>query len=264
MLIFISILVLGVFGFIFAGLLALAAEYFKIEEDPRIATLLQILPGTNCGACGAAGCHDFALKLLKGEVLVSGCVSGGPDVAKKLAEAMGTEELVVHKQLATIHCGAKERQRMKKALYSGINTCAAADMLDSGGLVCSYGCLGFGDCFCVCTFDAIRMEEGLPVIDPEKCTACGKCVTACPRKIISLRPYDNTVVVACSSKDRGAVVRKICPVGCIGCVICEKLVPAVFKVVDNLAVIDYSVKDVNCDSAIQKCPTKCILDFNRQ
>jgi RnfABCDGE-type electron transport complex B subunit len=254
-----SIFVLGILGFIFAALLGYAADYFKVEEDPRLQTIVNILPGTNCGACGSASCHNFAERLVKGEVQVSGCVAGGAEVAEKLAKYMGVEEFVVHKKLATIHCGAKEKQRKRKANYSGVKTCRAAEIVDSGGLFCSYGCLGYGDCYWVCPYDAIRMEEGLPIIDPEKCTACGKCVEACPRKIISLRPFSQPYVVACSSRDRGAYVRKICPVGCIACNICEKEVPDVFKVVGNLAIIDYTISEINADKAVAKCPTKCIL-----
>ena len=256
-----SIIVLGLLGFIFAGLLALAAQYFKLEEDPRLGAIIAVLPGTNCGACGSAGCHNFAEKLIRGEVQVSGCVSGGQAVADGLAKIMGQENLVVHMNVATVQCGAKEEQRKKKARYSGVMTCAAADMIDAGGLFCRYACLGYADCFRVCPYGAIKMEGGLPVIDPEKCTACGKCVDACPRKIIFLRPFSNRVAVACASKDPGAYVRKICPVGCIGCLICEKLVPEVFKVEDNLAVMDYSKTGIDCRPAIEKCPTKCIVEL---
>ncbi len=252
-------LVLGILGLVFAGLLGYAAEYFKIEEDPRVATILAILPGSNCGACGSAGCHAFAEKLIKGEVLVSGCISGGLDVAKQLAAIMGTEGLEVHKKVAAVHCGARTEQRKIKANYSGVKTCGAANIVDSGGLMCSYGCLGHGDCFCVCPFDALAMREGLPVIDVEKCTGCGKCVAACPRKIISLRPYAFNVAVACSSHNKGAVTRKICPVGCIACKICEREVPDIFNVVDNLAQMNYAKEPVDCANAIEKCPTKCIL-----
>jgi RnfABCDGE-type electron transport complex B subunit len=255
-----AILVLGVLGFVFAGLLAMAADYFRVEEDSRLATILAILPGANCGACGEAGCRAFAEKLVKGEVLVSGCLAGGAAVAGKLAEVMGVEQVGdAHKRIAVVHCGAKEGQRKKKAQYAGIKTCQAADMVDSGGLACSYGCVGYGDCVCVCPFDAIAMRDGLPVVDANKCTACGKCVAACPRKIISLIPADFKIVIACSSRDSGAITRKNCPVGCIACKICEKEVPQVFKVDDNLAVIDYSQKGIACSSAIAKCPTKCIV-----
>jgi len=259
MIIFNSIIVLGIFGFVFALLLALAADYFTIEQNPRLDAIMAILPGANDGACGAAGCRDFAEKLIAGKMTVSGCVVGGAAVAKKLADLMGVEGQEVHKRVAAVHCGALENQRTKKGNYAGVRTCGAANIVDGGGLMCAYGCLGYGDCYFVCPFDAIRMQEGLPVIDPEKCTACGKCITACPRQIISLRPYDFPVIVACSSRETGAVTRKNCPVGCIACKICENLVPDVFKVVDNLSVMDYSKKRIDCSAAIEKCPTKCIL-----
>jgi electron transport complex protein RnfB len=261
MLILIAILVLGVMGLVFAGLLGFAADYFHVEEDPRIGELMAVLPGGNCGACGFAGCRDFSEKLILGEAGVGGCTAGGAKVGDAIAAIMGVQAAAFDRKIATVHCGAKSDQRKPKARYTGISTCFAVNMVDGGGLACSYGCLGNGDCRAVCSFDAVRMEEGLPLIDPEKCTACGNCVTACPRKIISIRPQDFPVVVACSSRDAGAVVRKICPVGCIGCKICVKQVPEVFSVSDNLAVVDYTKTGVSCDAAIEKCPTKCIVNL---
>ena len=259
MLILIAIAVLGVMGLIFAGLLGFAADYFHVEEDPRIGQVLAVLPGANCGACGLAGCRDYSEKLALGEAGPNACTAGGSKVAEAIAAILGIQAAAFDRKVATVHCGAKLDQRKPKAHYTGIETCFAVNMVDGGGLACTYGCLGRGDCHTSCPFDAIRMEEGLPVVDPEKCTACGNCVAACPRKIISLRPQDFPVVVACSSRDAGAVVRKICPVGCIGCKICVKQVPEVFSVSDNLAAIDYAKTGVSCDAAIEKCPTKCIV-----
>jgi RnfABCDGE-type electron transport complex B subunit len=259
MLIGIAILILGVMGLVFAGLLGFAADYFHVEEDPRIGRILAVLPGGNCGACGLAGCRDYSEKLILGEAGPNACTAGGAKVGEAIAAILGVQAAAFDRKIATIHCGAKLEQRKSKAHYTGIETCFAVNMVDGGGLACAYGCLGHGDCRASCPFDAIRMEEGLPVIDPEKCTACGNCVTACPRKIISIRPQDFPVAVACSSHDAGAVVRKICPVGCIGCKICVKQVPEVFSVSDNLAAIDYTKTGVPCDAAIEKCPTKCII-----
>jgi Na+-translocating ferredoxin:NAD+ oxidoreductase subunit B len=259
MMILTAILVLGVMGLVFAGLLGFAADYFHVEEDPRVGQILAVLPGANCGACGLAGCRDYSEKIILGEAGPNACTAGGTKVAEAIAAIMGVEAGSFDRKVATVHCGAKLDQRKPKAHYTGIETCFAVNMVDGGGLACSYGCLGDGDCEAACLFDAIRMAEGLPVIDPGKCTACGNCVTACPRKIISLRPLDFPVAVACSSRDTGAVVRKICPVGCIGCKICVKQDPEVFVVSDNLAVIDYTKSGVSCDAAIEKCPTKCIV-----
>jgi Na+-translocating ferredoxin:NAD+ oxidoreductase subunit B len=255
-----AIIVLGLLGFIFAALLALAADYFRIEVDPRLTAISAALPGTNCGACGSAGCQQFAERLLKGEVRIDGCVAGGVTVAERLAKVLGVDLAVcAERRIAAVHCGASESQRRRKANYAGVKTCRAADLIDNGGLMCSYGCLGYGDCCPVCPFDAITMRDGLPAVDPVKCTACNKCVLECPRQIIALVPCGAPALIACSSHDGPAATRKNCPVGCIACKICEQAVPSVFAVVDNLAVIDYAKKDVNCDQAKTKCPTKCII-----
>jgi Na+-translocating ferredoxin:NAD+ oxidoreductase subunit B len=259
MLILIAILVLGIMGLVFAGLLGFAADYLQVEEDLRVTAVLAVLPGGNCGACGCAGCRDFSEKLILGEMGVSGCIAGGATVGEKVAAIMGVEAVAFDRKVAAVHCGAKFDQRRSKAHYTGVETCLAVSMVDGGGLACGFGCLGHGDCRVSCPFDAIRMQDGLPVVDPEKCTACGNCVSACPRKIISLRPHDTPVVIACSSHDTGAVVRKICPVGCIACKLCVKQEPEVFSVTDNLALLDYAKTGANCDAAIEKCPTKCIV-----
>lgn len=259
MMILTAILVLGVMGLVFAGLLGFAADYFHVEEDPRVGEVLKVLPGANCGACGLAGCRDYAERLVRGEAQAGACTAGGDKVTMAVASIMGVEAACVERKIATVHCGSKIQQRKPKAHYTGIETCFAVNMVDGGGLACSYGCLGRGDCRNACPFDAIRMVDGLPSIDPQKCTACGKCVAACPRKIISLRPENFPVAVACSSRDAGAVVRKICSVGCIGCKMCVKQAPEVFSVTDNLASIDYTKTGVSCDTAIEKCPAKCIV-----
>jgi ferredoxin len=66
------------------------------------------------------------------------------------------------------------------------------------------------------------MVDGVALVEDEKCTACGKCLTTCPRSLIEMTPHTQTVYVACKSPDSGAVVRKYCAVGCIGCKACVK------------------------------------------
>lgn len=71
-------------------------------------------------------------------------------------------------------------------------------------------------------------ETGLPEVDEEKCTACGACSKACPRKIIEIRPKgknNRRVVVMCVNKDKGAVANKACKASCIGCGKCVKVCP---------------------------------------
>ena len=116
MLILISILVLGIMGLVFAGLLGFAADYFHVEEDPRVSRLMCVLPGGNCGACGFAGCRDFSEKLITGEAGVGGCVAGGVTVGEQIAEIMGVEAAAFNRKVAAVHCGARTEQRKPKAI----------------------------------------------------------------------------------------------------------------------------------------------------
>ena len=55
-------------GLFFGTILAIAQRFLKVDEDPRIEGTNELLPGTNCGACGQPGCLPFAEKLVAGEV----------------------------------------------------------------------------------------------------------------------------------------------------------------------------------------------------
>ena len=88
------------------------------------------------------------------------------------------------------------------------------------------------------------------------------CAAACPRGIIEAVPYDQDIVVACSSKEKGAALRKFCDIGCIGCKICERTCQHdAVHVVDNVAVIDYT-KCISCSECAEKCPRHLIADCN--
>ena len=129
------------------------------------------------------------------------------------------------KKTAVLHCngGKKVRDRF---FYQGIEDCVAANLVLGGQKECVFGCLGFGTCVKVCPFGAIKMsDEGLPIVDADKCKACNKCVVACPKKLFSLVPVAGKVYVACSSHDLGKDTKAVCPVGCIACRLCEKACP---------------------------------------
>ena len=106
------------------------------------------------------------------------------------------------------------------------------------------------------------MVGGLPKVDPDKCTVCGRCIGTCPQHIISVEPFEKgkLTFVACSSTNKGVFVKRICPVGCIGCGICQKLSEGVFKMKNNLASVDYksATSKTNWDLVLEKCPMKTI------
>ena len=71
-------------------------------------------------------------------------------------------------------------------LYDGIQSCSAAAFLMGGVTSCRFGCMGLGDCQRACEYGAITVCNGLAQVDPQKCTACGQCVEACPRHVITM------------------------------------------------------------------------------
>lgn len=257
-----AILSLGCIGLIAAVALGFAAKKFAVEVDPRELAAMEVLPGANCGACGFPGCAGYAKALVAGTVDLNQCPPGGADVVAKLARILGVEAAAAARELAVVLCQGDNRKAQVKYHYLGLSDCTAAQKIAGGPKACPGGCLGLGSCQRVCPFDAIEMtDDGLAVINREKCTGCRKCIAVCPRNVIRMTPYESEVHVLCNSHDKGAVVRKYCQIGCIGCHICKKTIPDAYKVEDFLATVIYG-QDAEASEAIDKCPTKCIRDFS--
>lgn len=250
---------LGVMGLAFGAALAFASQKFAVEVDPKTLLIREALPGANCGGCGFPGCDQFANAVASGNAPVNGCPVGGADCASALAEIMGVNAEVGVKKVAHVICKGGDDKCRTTFKYEGITDCRAAAMVAGGGKSCTFGCLGYGTCERVCPFDAIHVtNDGLAIVDPEKCTACGKCIEACPKTVITYVPYGQQVIVNCNNKEKGPQVKKNCDVSCIACGICEKNCPFdAIHVVNNLASIDYD-KCTSCMICVEKCPTKCI------
>lgn len=261
----ISVVVLGVIGIFSAAILYFAAQKFKVEEDPRIDEIEAVLPGANCGGCGFPGCRGFAdacVASLEGKL----CPVGGNAVMEKVATILGVEVSLADPMVAVVKCQGSCNNRKKTNSYDGAKSCAIASMLYAGETGCSFGCFGLGDCVDACQFDAIKIgEDGLPIVDDEKCTACGACVKACPKNVIELRkkgPKSRRIYVGCVNKDKGAITRKACSVGCIGCMKCQKECAfGAITVENNCAYIDFT-KCRLCRKCVAVCPTKAIVEVN--
>ena len=103
-----------------------------------------------------------------------------------------------------------------------------------------------------------HVVDGIAVVDKEKCVVCGKCVKACPKKLIEIVPYKSKYHVRCASQDKGKAVMDTCTAGCIGCTICTK--ECHFDAIHmngNVAQIDYT-KCKNCSLCAKKCPKSVI------
>ena len=246
---------IGGLGLVFGAGLGYAGKVFAVEEDPKLTAVNEALPGANCGGCGYPGCGGLAAAIVAGTAPINGCPVGGAAVAEKIGTIMGIEASTAEPLVAFVKCNGTCNTAKEKYEYFGISDCNMAAQLAGGGSKsCAYGCLGLGSCKAACAFGAIEIIDGIAVIDKEKCVACGKCVSACPKHIIELLPAKNKVKVQCSSKEPGKAVMASCSVGCIACKICEKNCPFdAIHVIDNLAVIDYD-KCKACGICANKCP----------
>ena len=169
-----AIAVMTGLGLFFASLLALAYRFLRVEEDPRLELVEDLLPANNCGACGEPGCAAFAGKLLGGEVQPGKCTVASGDTLEEIASLLGVDIGGDERRIARLKCAGGNINARSLCDYQGMGSCRAAVVVDGGVLACSWGCLGLGDCERACTFNVISMnDQRLPVVEVDGCTACG-------------------------------------------------------------------------------------------
>ncbi len=262
----VAVSTLGGLTFLIATMLVFANARLRVDEDPRVDAVYELLPHTNCGACGVPGCRPFAEALIRGDVQPGQCTVSSDTQKAVIADFLGVEVGATRKVVARLACAGGRNVARNHARYEGLASCRGAALISGGGKGCAWGCLGLGDCETVCDFDAIAMDEQrLPVVSEEDCTACGDCVDACPKDLFSLHPVDHRLWVACRNLEHGDAILEDCEVGCTACGRCAvDAKGGAIAMVDNLAVVDYSRRH-NQPEARERCPTGAIvwLDSDR-
>jgi len=156
-----AIISLTALGAIFGFLLGVAARYLKVEGNPLVAEIEQVLPGSQCGQCGFPGCTGAALALAEGSAPVTLCPPGGRAVVQALAAKLGVEA-----DLSSVADSVPMTAEVKEEI-----------------------CIGCTRCFKVCPTDAIMgAAQQIHVVFREACIACGKCEEVCPTESIKLQP----------------------------------------------------------------------------
>lgn len=250
-------------GTIFGLGLAFAAKRFSVKIDPRVEQVKDVLAHAHCGACGYAGCEQYAEAVVKNpDVPPNLCTPAGAKGAEAVALITGKKAEMKEPIFARIMCQGSWSKSTKRFKYEGVQDCRAAVLAGGGDKSCIYGCIGYGTCSRVCPFGAISMsEDHLPIVDMKKCTGCRKCEAACPKRVIEVLPASKAVIVACHSKDKGVDVRKYCQAGCIACGKCVKTCPFdAPSISNNLSRIDLNKCRV-CSLCVGSCPTNAIVDF---
>jgi len=264
---FVAAGILGGVGLTFGVLIAVANAKLKVWEDPRIDAVDDLLPGANCGACGFAGCRAFAEAVITGETPPATCTVMSEDERAEVADLLGVDAGEANRRVARLLCAGSSAVAPWKAAYRGVESCAAAVAVGGGGKGCAWGCVGLADCAVSCDFDAIIMGPfGLPIVDPDLCTACNDCVEACPLDLFVLMPLDHHLIVQCRNLLEGDRATDVCEVACNACTRCVSDAPeGLIHMEHGLAVIDYEKAELQNREATARCPTDAItwIDYRQ-
>ncbi len=161
-----AIVSLTILGVVLGGLLGIAAVYLKVEGNPLVEEIDEMLPGTQCGQCGYPGCTPAAEALAAGEAEVTFCPPGGRQLAQALADKLGI----------TVDLSGMEDKDPALAFVN-------EDL-----------CIGCARCFGACPTDAIvGAPKMMHAVIPEYCTGCEACIDVCPTECIEMQTIQPTL-----------------------------------------------------------------------
>ncbi len=168
MTLFYALIALGGLALIFGVLLGFAAIRYKIEGNPIVEQIDEILPQTQCGQCGYPGCKPYAEAIANGDD-INKCPPGGESTVQKLADLMGVE--------ATPLAVEEDADNTKKVAY-----------------IREDECIGCTKCIQACPVDAIvGATRQMHTVLIDECTGCDLCVEPCPVDCIDMLPVKKTV-----------------------------------------------------------------------
>lgn len=255
-----AIISLSAVAFLLGVAIFIISRKFYVKTDPKVDLVYKLLPHVNCGACGYPSCQKLAETLVATRDPSKICPVGGDELSDRIGQVLGIKMAKSKPVICAVRCGGTKTKAKLTAEYKGITDCWAVTTAYTGPKKCPYSCIGFGSCISACNYDALKIEDGLIKVIEDRCTGCGACITKCPRNILVMQEKkEKTYFVACQSKDKGAITRSYCSVGCIACTLCVKACKFdAIKITGNLAVIDQE-KCTSCGECIKVCPVKCIV-----
>jgi Na+-translocating ferredoxin:NAD+ oxidoreductase subunit B len=160
----IAILAITALAAAFGLLLGYANIRFHVDGDPIADQIEKILPQTQCGQCGFAGCRPYAEAIATGEAEINRCPPGGEATMVALADLLGRDPVPLDAETA---------ESKPKAV----------------ALIREQDCIGCTLCLQACPVDAIiGAAKQMHVVIEAECTGCERCLSPCPVDCIDMQP----------------------------------------------------------------------------
>lgn len=149
---------------LFGAVLGFAAIRFKVEGDPIVEQIDNLLPQTQCGQCSYPGCRPYAQAIADGEA-INKCPPGGQGTINDLADLLGVEAPSLDEEHGV-------EENVKKVAY-----------------IREDECIGCTKCIQACPVDAILgAAKHMHTVIASECTGCDLCVEPCPVDCIDMVP----------------------------------------------------------------------------
>ncbi|OQR34896.1 electron transport complex subunit RsxB [Pseudomonas sp. T] len=147
--------------------LRLASARVKVAGEPIAGQINDLLPQTQCGQCGYAGCKPYAQAIAEGDA-INKCPPGGAATIAALAELL---------DVAPLPLDAAEETPLRVAYIREAE------------------CIGCTKCIRACPVDAIvGAAKLMHTVIIDECTGCDLCLEPCPVDCIEMRDLPLRVV----------------------------------------------------------------------
>ena len=156
-----------ILALIFGAVLGFAAVRFKVEGNPIVDQINELLPQTQCGQCGYPGCRPYAEAIANGEA-INRCPPGGQATINNLATLLDVEP-------------------------EPLNGESGAEPVTKFAFIREEECIGCTKCIQACPVDAILgAAKQMHTVMLDECTGCDLCVEPCPVECIEMRTEKTT------------------------------------------------------------------------
>ena len=188
----IAVIAISTLALCFGLLLGYSAIRFRVEGDPIVDKIDAILPQTQCGQCGYAGCRPYAEAIASDGAEINRCPPGGESTMIALSELLGRDPVALDGE-------------------------AAVEKPPSIAIIDEQQCIGCTLCIQACPVDAIvGAAKQMHTVVASECTGCELCLPPCPVEWIHMTPIGedtSTWKWPCPTGDNIQAVARLTPAG---------------------------------------------------